>query len=85
MDPGAAVTEVFGRDMQRLAAYFYADDGILPSTWVTCLQRNVYTLTELLDRVVLCTNVDNMVIRACLPYHVLGGHSAEAYVLQMIG
>ena len=84
MYPGAAVTEDFGRDMQRLAAYLYDDDGILPSTWVAFLQRNVYTLTELLDRVVLCTNVDNMVSIACQSCHMLGGHSAEAYVLQMI-
>ena len=45
VDPGAADTEVFSRDVQHIAANFYADDGILAFTWVACLQRAFTTLT----------------------------------------
>ena len=43
--PGAANTEGFGMNMQRLAEYFYADHGIIVLTWVTRPQRDFDTLT----------------------------------------
>ena len=85
VDPGTTGTEGFGRDVQQLAAYFYAGDGILVSTCAACLQRGFDTLTELFDRVVLRTNVVNMVSMGFQPFLALGGHSMEVYGLQMTG
>ena len=51
VDPGTTGTEGFGRDVQQLAAYFYAGDGILVSTCAACLQRGFDTLTELFHQV----------------------------------
>ena len=39
VDPAAAGTDYFGRDVQRLAAYSHADDGLIASTQATRLQR----------------------------------------------
>ena len=38
-DPGADDTEGFGRDVQRLAVYFYVDNRLLAFTWASLLQR----------------------------------------------
>ena len=51
VDPGADGMEGFGQDVQRLAEYFYVDDGILVLTWTTRLQREFETLTEFFERV----------------------------------
>ena len=59
-----ASTEGFGRDVQRLASYFYAYNVILASTRATHLQRAFDTMTELFGHVCLRTNVANMVIIA---------------------
>ena len=81
-DPG---TEGFVQDIQRLAKYFYADDGFLASTRATRLQRVFNVLTELFDRVGLRTNVGKTVSMACQPCCAIGGHSSEAYGLRMTG
>ena len=54
---GAANTEGFGKDVQRLVAYLYANGGIIVLAQATRLQRDFDTLMELFDRVGLRTNV----------------------------
>ena len=39
VDPGAVDTEGFRRDVQHIAAYLYAENGLLALTRVACLQR----------------------------------------------
>ena len=73
--------EGFGRDVQRLVDYFYADDGALVFTWVTRIQRYFDTLTDLFDHVGLRTNVTKMVIMPCQSCCALGSHLSEAYRL----
>ena len=46
---GEVGPEVFGQYMQRMAAYFYADDGIILSMSVARLQRAFDILTDLFD------------------------------------
>ena len=62
VEPGAVVTGGFGQDIQHLAAYFYAGDGILTSTRVARLQQDFDTLTKNFDHVGLCINVSKKVI-----------------------
>ena len=85
MELGAAGTESFSWDVQRLAAYFYAEDGIIPLTWAERTQRYFDELVEMFNGVVLHENLDNMVIMDCQPCHALGVHSVEAYVPWMAG
>ena len=37
VDHDLSRTDGFRRDVQHLSEYFYADNGILVSTWVACL------------------------------------------------
>ena len=46
----------FGRTVQRLAEYFYTDDGLLASMRAVRLQPAFDVLAELSDRVGLQTN-----------------------------
>ena len=85
VDPGVSGTEIFGRYAQHLAAYFYADYGIITSTWVARLQRAFDTLTELFDHMGLHINVENMASMDCRSCCALGGNSVEAYCLHMMG
>ena len=61
-EPG---TEGFGREIQRLETYFYAEDGILASTRANRIQREVYVLTKLFELVGMRTNVEKTVSTAC--------------------
>ena len=42
-------------------------------------------MTDLFGRFGMRTNVVKMVSMACQPCRAIGGHSAEAYVLRMMG
>ena len=84
VDPGATGTEAFGQDVQHLAAYFYADDGILASTQVAGLQRVLPTLMGVFNQVRLRTNVAKTVSMDCKPCCALVGHSVYAYGLKMM-
>ena len=59
VEPG---TEGFRQDIQRMAAYFYAYNGIRVSTRVTQLQQAFEVLTEMFDWVGLFTNLFKTVI-----------------------
>ena len=67
VDPGLSGTEGFERDVQRLADYFYVDNGLLALMQETRLQRVFDTLPELFYQVGLHTNVAKMVNMACQP------------------
>ena len=54
-------TEGFIRNIQRLAEYFYANYGLLVSTWSDRLQRALAVVIYIFGWVVLCINVDKMV------------------------
>ena len=43
----------FGRSVQWLVEFFYAEDGILVSPWLACLPSVLDILTGMFDRVVL--------------------------------
>ena len=76
---GASSTEGFGREVQRLADYFYTDGGLIALTQATHLHWDYETLTELFDRVVLHTNVAKTVSMECQPCCALGGNLEEVY------
>ena len=63
-----AGTEGFVRDVQRLEAYLYADDGLLVLTQTACLKWYFDALAEMFDRVGLHNNVAKMVSTA-FRYH----------------
>ena len=58
---GKIGSEGFGRDVQRLAAYFHANNGPLVPKRAARLQNYLHVLTELFDRVGIRTNLGNMV------------------------
>ena len=62
---GADSTEGFGRDVQRLVAYFYSDDSIIASTRANRLHWSFFTLLEIFDGVCLCYNAAKTMIMAC--------------------
>ena len=68
---GAARIEGLRKDVQCLAAYFYADNRLLVLTLTTRLQRAFDTLTELFECVGLRTNVAKTVSTAYHPCHAL--------------
>ena len=80
-----AGTEGFRQEVQKLAAYFYADNEFLTLTCTSRLHQHFYTLKQLFDLVGLHTNVVKMVRMACQPCLALRGHSVEAYGLHMTG
>ena len=75
VDPGAAGTKSFSQYVQRLAAYFYADNGILVLAWATQLQWRFHTLMELFYHMGLRVNVAKTVIITYQTFRALGGHS----------
>ena len=83
--PGAAGTEGFWRYVQRLAPYFYSINSLLASNRAECLQRVVGILTELVDCMVLHTNVAKMVSMDCQSCYMLRGQYVEAYGLRLMG
>ena len=72
VDPGEADKEVFGKNVQHLTAYLYADYGLLTSTSLERLQQSFDTLTELFDRLVLRTNVSKTISIYCQNCRALG-------------
>ena len=71
--------EGFGRAVQWLEAFFYADDGILASPRSARLQATLDVLTGLFDRVGLQTNVKKTVGIVFQPCRMAGVHSEAAY------
>ena len=73
------VTEGLGLSLRDLAAYFYANDGLIVSTQPERMQREFNVLTGLFDRVVLRTNMRKTVSMAHQPCHAPGRMSVETY------
>ena len=71
-------TEGFRKSVQWLAAFFYADDGLLASPQSTRLQAALYVLTGIFDRVGLHIKFSKTVGMVCQPRKMDGGHS-ETY------
>ena len=82
VEPG---TEGFGKDIQWMAKYFYAENGLLVSTQATRLHQAFDVLPEMFDCIRLLTNVVNTVSMAYKPCCTIGGHSAEAYGIRLTG
>ena len=61
----SADTEGFGKDVKRLAEYFYSDNRILGLTRVAHLQSSFDILTEILYHLVPYTNVFNTMSINC--------------------
>ena len=59
--------EGFGRDIQWLAAYFYADNIIIVEIQANQIQREFNLLTDIFECFGLFTNVGKMVSMACQP------------------
>ena len=57
-----AFPEDLGHSIQRLAAYFYAEKGLITSTWVVRLQRAFNAFTDLFEHVRLRKKFRKMVI-----------------------
>ena len=70
-------------DVQKLSAYLYADDGLLTSTQVACLQQYFDTPTEIFDRVGFHTNEAKTFIMSCHNLLLLGVHFVESCRLWM--
>ena len=69
----------------NLAAYFYADNGLVVLTQPERLQRALGVLIGLFDQVGLRTNTGKTVSIVCHPYHALVEMSEEAYMRWMTG
>ena len=78
-------TEGLVQDIQKIAACFYYENGLLVSTRATQLQLEFDVLMDIFVWVELPTNVVQTVIMVCQPCCTIGGHSAEAYGLSMEG
>ena len=75
----------FGWSIQCLAVFFYADEGLLPSSRPTCLQEVLDFLTGLFDRVSIHTNVRKTVGMVCHTCYMPSGHLEVAYTRMMVG
>ena len=62
-------TERLGISIWDLAAYFYAENGLIASTQTERLQREFAILTCLFDQVGLRTSTQKMVSMSCQPCH----------------
>ena len=68
-----------------LAAYFYANDGLIASTHLERLQRMFGFLVSLFDQVGLRTNARKTVSMEFHPCNVSGQMSSEAYERRTTG
>ena len=75
----------FGRAVQWLMVFFYANDGLLDLPRILRLQVAMNVLMGLFDRVGLQTNIIKMVVIVCHPCYIVGGHSELAYMRKMMG
>ena len=62
-----------------LAAYFYADDGLVASTQPKRLQKVFGVLTGIFNRVILQKNTENTASMVYEPFHMPDMMSEEAY------
>ena len=77
--------EVFGREVQNLSDFFYADDGLLPSPMPNRLRAALHVLTGLFDRGGIQTNVVKMVRMKLQTFSTSGSLSEVAYTQRMNG
>ena len=82
---GETGTECFGRDVQQIEVYLYADDGLLVYTQAARIQWEFRVMKNLLYCVGLRINVGKMMSMAYQPCRAIGKQSTEAYGLRMMG
>ena len=75
----------WGREVQNISNFFYADDGLVALTDPVCLQGTFNTPDGLLDIVGLQKNVGNMVGMICHLFWSVGTHLDAAYKRRMTG
>ena len=78
--PTEAVTGSLGLTIINLAAYFYADGGLMVSIQSERLQSEFDVLSVLFNQVSLQTNTEKTVGMVFQPCHAMGGMSEAAYV-----
>ena len=83
--PTEAGTGGLGLTIINLAAYFYANYGLVASTQPERLQRVFGILTGLFDWVGLQTNTSKTVGMVCRSCHVPGGMLDEVYARRVTG
>ena len=71
--------------MKVKAALFYADDGLVASTYLGWTQSVFETLTGLFDQVGLQKNVHKTMGMVCRPFRTARVRADEAYTRQMTG
>ena len=74
-----------GREGRHQAALLYADDGMVASSDSTWLQGAFHDLLGLFERVVLQTNVGNIVDMVCHPCQATGNITQAAYMRRLMG
>ena len=77
--------EGLGMSIRYMAAYFYADDGIIASNQPERLHRVFDILTGLFDWVGLRMNTRKTTIMACHPCHAPGRMLVEPYERRAAG
>ena len=77
--------EGLGLFIRDLAAYFYADDGLIGSTQLERLQRAFGVLAGIFSRVSFRTNTRKTVIMDCQTCHATGRILVEAYKRRTTG
>ena len=85
VEPTVDVLEGLGLSIRELAAYFYAEDGLVASIKPERLQREFDILTGLFDQVGLSMNTRKTVIMECQPYHAPGQMYLEEYKRRTTG
>ena len=69
----------FGSEIQCLAGFFYANDGLLTSPRSDQLQAALYFLMGLFNSFNLQINVDNTIGMVCQPYFIVDRHLEISY------
>ena len=82
---GESGPDGFGRLVQWMAEFFYADDRPLTLPRLSRLQVASYVLTGLFYRVGLHTNINKIVGMVCQPCHIVGVHLEMAYMRRITG
>ena len=77
--------EGFVRVVQSLEAFFYANNGLLASSWPDLLHEVLYVLTGIFDRDRLHTNANKTMGVVYQPYCISSGNSEAAYERRMMG
>ena len=85
MTGGLGGQDGWGREVRHRAAFFYADYGLVASTYPVFMKGGFYTLYVLFDRGVIRSNVGKTVRMICRPCQTPGTQSETAYERRITG